>query len=149
MRFANTNTTDTTSMWGSCCQCCLLGAKGCEDGQLCIKSPKLGLITDGGKCASNGDQHLADSEDAFVIGADIPGLAFRCGCFPESSTAVKNQLRAGIVKKELGLTLQAASVLAFTVRHSSNLEDPKQSHTVQWQRKSDMPGGLSLQRESI
>ena len=115
MRFANTNTTDTTSMWGSCCQCSLLGAKGCEDGQLCIKSPKLGLITDGGKCALKGDQHLADSEDAFVIGADIPGLGFRCGCFPESSTAVRNQLRAGIAKKGVGLTLHAAAVLAFIV----------------------------------
>ena len=92
-------------MWGSCCQCSLLEAKGCEEDQLCIKSPLYGLTLDGGKCVSDPDQHLADNKDAFVVGAHVAGLGFRCGCFPESSAAMKTQLKAGIAKKDLGLTL--------------------------------------------
>ena len=82
LRFANTNTTQAASNFGNCCQCSVFGPHGCSDDQICVKSEKFGPTLDGGRCTSNAAQQLHADVKAFAIGAYVPDVGFKCGCFP-------------------------------------------------------------------
>ena len=60
-----------------------------------MKSVDFGPMLNGGRCTAN-TTSLTDS-DAFIIGAHVPDLGFRCGCFPNSNTNIKKQRHAGLI----------------------------------------------------
>ena len=55
-----------------------------------MKSIVFSDVLDGGKCTSNVTS-IANVDGAFAIGAYVPGLGFRCGCFPSSNQNIKAQ----------------------------------------------------------
>ncbi len=87
LRYANSNTTTYSSLFGRCCQCSIFEPKGCDVDHICTMSMESGDPIDGGTCTSS--DALLEDEQSFAIGAWVPGFGFRCGCFPESSFGAK------------------------------------------------------------
>lgn len=85
LRFANANTTTSNAvdLYGSCCQCSVFETRGCATSQVCMKTTTFSFASDGGRCSPLADLHK--DPNSFAIGAFVPGLGFRCGCFPQSS----------------------------------------------------------------